>query len=287
MTRTRLAALLATVASLIVPVLAVAATPDKGTVSQATPKVEWGGDLTSSGVFYNAWAQDPSAECSAPACDTFTLTVPATEAGHNLTLTENNDSTNTAGGDPGCGMNVQFPDGTYQYTQAPCGAKTTLQVKIKAAKAGDYVIRTASSHVCCGTEGYTASAFIPEYVNAPAQAPPGSGGGGTAPAPAPASAAPQLTVKPSKASAKKLTKTHKYAVTVSATGPLNAVSARLLKGKKAIGTATLKRLEGSAKLTLKLGKKTKVKKGSYSVVVSGTDDQGRVVTTQAKVKMGK
>ena len=112
MNRTRLAALLAVVAVFVVPLAADAATPDKGSVSKSTPKVDWGGELTSSGIFYNAWAQDPSTDCSAPACDTFTLTVPADEAGHNVTLTENNDSTNTAGGDPGCGMNIKFPDGT-------------------------------------------------------------------------------------------------------------------------------------------------------------------------------
>jgi hypothetical protein len=278
--RTRLAA--ATLAGgLLIATSAVAATPDKGTVGSSSPKVQWGGELTNPGVFYNAWAQDPSTECAAPACDTFTLTV--AEAGHNVTLTENNDSTNAAdGSDPGCGMNIKFPDGTYQYTQAPCGAKTTLTVKLKNAKPGDYVIRTTSSHVCCGTEGYTASAFIPDAAS-------------TAPAPAPAPvtpsspapAAPQLTVKAPKASAKKLAKAHKYKISATSTGPLNAVSARLLKGKKAVATAKLARLNGTASLVLKLAKKAKVKKGTYSVVVSGTDDQGRVVTTSVKVKVKK
>jgi hypothetical protein len=273
-------------AGLLIASMAAAATPDKGTVSKSSPKVEWGGDLTSSGVFYNAWAQDPSTECSPPACDIFTLTV--AEGGHNLTLTENNDSENTAGGDPGCGLNIQFPDGSYQYTQAPCGAKTTLTVKLKNVKPGDYVIRTASSHVCCGTEGYTASAFIPEALNAPAPAPPApSGGGGATTSPAPAAAAPQLTVKPTKASARRMTKSHKYKVKVSSTAPLNAVTAKLRKGSKTRGTAKLKRLNGSATMVLKFAKKTKIKKGSYKVTVSGTDDQGRVVTTSVKVKVKK
>ena len=168
-------------------------------------------------------------------------------------------------------MNIEFPDGSYQYTQAPCGAKTTLQVKLKNVKPGDYTVRVASSHVCCGTEGYTASAFIPD-ASTPAPAttpPPAPSGGGTTTTSPTADAAPQLTVKPSKASAKKLTKTHKYKITAEASGPLNAVTAKLLKGSKAIGTAKLSRLSGKATLVLKLGKKTKVKKGKYKVTVSG------------------
>jgi hypothetical protein len=270
---------------LIIASAAVAATPENGTISSANPKVEWGGDLTNPGIFYNAWAQDPSTECTAPACDTFTLTV--AEAGQNVTLTENNDSTNAAGGDPGCGMNIKFPDGSYQYTQAPCGAKTTLQVKLKNAKAGDYVIRVASSHVCCGTEGYTASAFIPAAAGAPAATPtptPSSGGNTTA---QPAPEAPQLTVRPSKASAKKITKAHKYKITASTTAPLNAVTAKFLKGKKTLGTASLSRLSGKATMVLKFSRKTKLKKGTYGVTVSGTDDQGRVVTTAVKVKAAR
>jgi hypothetical protein len=268
-------------AGLLIASMAAAATPDKGTVSKSSPKVEWGGDLTSSGVFYNAWAQDPSTECSQPACDIFTLTV--ADGGHNLNVTENNDSQNTAGGDPGCGLNIKFPDGSYQYTQGSCGPKTTLTVKLKNVKAGEYVIRTASSHACCGTEGYTASAFIPEAMApAPAPAP------GPAPAaPAPAAEAPQLTVKPTKASGRRITKAHKYTVKVSSTAPLNAVTARFLKGSKTRATAKLERLDGSATMVLKFARKTKIKKGSYTVTVSGTDDQGRVVTTSVKVKVKK
>jgi hypothetical protein len=282
---TRLAAGFAAV-GLLIASMAIAATPENGTVSKSNPKVEWGGDLTDSGAFYNAWAQDPSIPCNAPACDTFALTV--AEGGHNLTLTENNDSTNLqGGGDPGCGMNIEFPDGSYQYTQAPCGSKTTLQVKLKNVKPGDYTVRVASSHVCCGTEGYTASAFIPEALTPAATPAPTPSGGGTTTSSPTAEAAPQLTVKATKASAKKLTKTHKYKITAEASGPINAVTAKLLKGSKTIGTAKLSRLSGKATMVLKLGKKTKVKKGKYKVTVSGTDDQGRVITTSVSVKVAK
>jgi hypothetical protein len=266
--------------------IAVAAEPSSGTIGKSAPKISWAGEFTNSGIYYNAWAQDPTFACSAPACDAFALTV--ADAGVNVTVKVNNDSQNTAGGDPGCGLRIKFPDGSYQYTQSPCGPKTTLSVKLKNVKAGEYELANVSSHVCCGTEGYTASAEIPELAaGAPAPAP-----GTPAPSPTPPASqqqqpSPQLTVKPSRASAKKLTKTHRYTVTASTTARLTNVTARLLKGKKAIGTAKLARLEGTANLVLKLGRKTKVKKGSYTVTVSGADAQGRIVTTAVKVKAGR
>ena len=270
-------------AGLLMTSMAVAAEPESGSVSKTAPKTEWKGTLQNSGVFYNAWAEDPSMECSPPACDTYALKV--VDGGHNLTLTKNNSAQNTAGGDPGCGINVTFPDGTYQYTQGSCGPKTTLTVKLKNVKPGDYVVRVAISHVCCSQSEYKASAFIPEFLaGPPAPAP--------APAPAPSGpqsapdAAPQLTIKASNASARKLTKRRRYAITATTSAPLNAVTAKLLKGKKAIGTAKLTRLEGTKKLTLKLAKR-KVKKGKYTVTVSGTDDSGRVVTAAKKIRVKK
>ena len=281
MSRIRLVAALAATTSIGLLGAAHAAEPESGSVSKSSPKAEWKGTLQNSGAFYNAWAEDPSLDCAPPACDTYALKV--VEGGHNLTLTKNNSAQNTAGGDPGCGINVTFPDGTYQYTQGSCGPKTTLTVKLKNVKPGDYTVRVAISHVCCGESEYTATATAPEFLTpaspAPATPPPPA-------QPAPEGDAPQLTIKAGKASARKLTKTRKYAITASASAPLNAVTARLLKGKKALGSAKLTRLEGSKRMTLKLAKR-KLKKGRYTVTVSGTDDSGRVVTSAAKVTMKK
>lgn len=283
--RRRLAAGIAA-ALTITAAAASAATPDKGTVGSSSPKVEWAGELRSSGTYYTAWESDPTAECpGTPVCDPYVLTV-AEE--HNVTLRLNIDTQNATGGDPGAGIRVKFPDGSYQYTQGNAGPTSAMVVKLKNLKAGDYEINTVASHVCCGTDPYRESAEVPELVGgAPAPAPgpapaptvtPAPGGGGQ-----PASA--QLTVKAGKASARKLTRKHKYAVKVTTSAPLTAVSGRLLKGKKTVGKAKLAKLSGTRKLTLKLSKKRKVRKGRYTVVVSGTDAGGHVVTSAVKVKV--
>jgi hypothetical protein len=275
----RLAAI-ATLAAATTAATALAAEPDKGTVSTATPKVEWAGELTGSGTYYEAWAQDPTIECpGTPVCDPFTLTVG--DAGHSVTLKLNIDRENTAGGDPGFGIRVGFPDGSYQYVQGNAGPKTQGTVKLKNLKPGDYEINTVASHVCCNPDPYRESAEATDVASA-APAPTTTGGGTQQHAPPPA---PQLTVKPSKASAKKLTKTRRYRVTASTSAPLHAVTAKLLKGKTAVASAKLASLSGTKMLVLKVAKK--VKKGTYTVTVSGTDDQNRVVTTGVKVKVSK
>ena len=268
---------------------ALAATPSDGTVGKSAPKITWKGSLTSSGIYNNAWEQDPTIPCQSPACDPFTLHV--ADGGINLTVSSNVLSENAAGGDPGCGIRIQDPGGAYTFNEGTCGTKTTFNVKLKNVKAGDYVIDIVSSHACCGPEDFQGTAFIPELAGpatspAPGASPTPSATPGASPSPQPA-ATTTLTIKPGKASAKKITKTHKYAVTVSSSGPLTGVTARLLKGKKAIATAKLSSLSGTAKLVLKASKKTKVKKGTYSVAVSGKDAQGRVVAAGVKVKVTK
>ena len=266
--------------------VANAADPANGTIGSSAPKVSWGGTLTSSGIFYNAWANDPTIECSAPACDTFTLTI--ADGPHPVTIKYNILSTNADGSDPGAGIRIKFPDGSYQYTQGNASETTAMAVKLKNAVAGEYVIDTVTSHACCGPEDYTASAEITGAA-APSPGPTTGGGGTTTPpptgGPTPPTASPQLTVKAGKASAKKLSKSKRLTLTATSTGNLNNVSAKFLKGKKTVGSAKLVRLNGTAKMILKL--KGKIKKGTYTATVSGTDDQGRVVTTGIKVKVKK
>jgi hypothetical protein len=250
--------------------------------------VAWAGELVSSGIFYNAWANDPTVDCSAPACDPFALTI--ADGPHPVTIKLNILSTNADGSDPGAGIRIKFPDGSYQYTQGNSSEKTPMALKLKSAVAGDYEVNVVSSHVCCATEDYTASAEITGTATAPTPTT-GSGGGTTTPppsgtpAPAQPAPAPQLTVKAGKASAKKLSKTKKLTLTATTTAPLKSVVAKFLKGKKTVGSAKLATLNGTAKLILKL--KGKIKKGTYTATVSGTDDQGRVVTTGIKVKVKK
>jgi hypothetical protein len=261
--------------------VALATTPEKGTLSKAKPKVSWSGTITSSGLYYELWEQDPAAECPSPACDPYTLTV--ADEGINVSVTNNMQSENAAGGDPGCGVRIKYPDESYHWSgQSTCGVKKPQTVKISNAKAGDYVIEMVSSHVCCGSEEFKGSAFIPELQ---AGGPSGPSGptGPTGPGGPQSPAAPQLTVKAPKASAKKLTKKKKYVITAKSTGRLTKVKATLLKGKKVVARGKLPSLNGTAKITLKL---KRVKPGKYKVVVSGKHSGG-TVSTGVKLKIKK
>src|SRR5215213_6134781 len=115
---------------LVVASTALAATPDKGTLGPSSPKVAWTGELISSGTYYEAWSQDPTIDCpGTPVCDPFMLTV--AEGGHTVALRLNIDRENTAGGDPGAGIRIKFPDGSYQYVMGNAGPKSQMTVKLK------------------------------------------------------------------------------------------------------------------------------------------------------------
>ena len=126
------------------PVLtASAATPDKGTVSASSPTATWTGTLTRPYLTHILFAEEPAADatgqtpCSAPACDTFTLTVAGGPA--DLAFVFASEQT----GD--ISMRVQDPDGTWTYYDgwsdtSPAAQKFT----IKKAKAGDYTINVVA-----------------------------------------------------------------------------------------------------------------------------------------------
>lgn len=256
-----------------------AAEPSSGTISNASPKVEWGGTLASSGITNNAWSGDPEFPCRAPACDSFALKVadPGT-----VTVTLNMLSTNADGSDPGCGIRIIDSTGTAKWYDGSCSEKSAMKVVLKSAPAGDYTIDVASSHICCGPEDYTASAFLP---------------GGTAPAPgvppitpppAPTPAAQpevKLTAKVPTLSASKLKKSKKFVATLKSTGPLTAVNALLVNKSKQLGSGSRPSLNGTGKVTVKI--KKALKAGTYSLSVGGKDSQGRNVVATAKVKVKK
>lgn len=269
-------------AAILTATAAYAADPSEGTIGSSAPKVDWKGELQGSGIYYQAWVDDPTVPCPGlPLCDPFKLTV--ADGPHPVTIKLHILSTNVDGSDPGAGIRIRNPDGSYQYTQGNASETTAMVLKLKNVAKGDYEVTTVASHVCCGTDPYTASAEItgaaaPSTGTTTTTPPTGS----QPPAPAPA---PQLTVKVGKASAKKLNKSRKLTLTATTTAPLNNVTAALLKGKKAVGSAKLARLSGTAKIVLKL--KGKIKKGTYTATVSGTDEQGRQTTTGVKVKVSK
>jgi methionine-rich copper-binding protein CopC len=268
--------LLALLAVLLIPAtVALASEPSSGEVSPAAPKFAWTGSTTNSYPNFVAMNTQPDdAPCQTPTCDTFALKV--TGGGVDLRIVANMDEDGSSG-PANTGVRITKPDGTKVWTVGPSGATAQLKVTVKKAPAGDYVIDLVNNFV--GTpQTFTASAEL--LVPAPAAAPAPAAPTTSAPAPAPAPQA-TLTVKPVKlkAKAKKLT------ASVSASAPLTGVTATLAKGGKKLATGKAARVEGSAKIAIKL--KKKLKPGKYLLTVSGTDAQGRATTGQAAVTVRK
>jgi hypothetical protein len=194
-------------ALLLVPALAPAATPDKGTVSTASPKVTWTGTLEHPYFLHMAYNYEGTAggsgslPCEAPQCDTFTLDV--AEAAP-LSVVLQSEQTNDIS------ARVQTPDGTWTYYDGwSDGAKPTT-IKFKKADKGTYVFNVVARIFGTGnptavddTADYTGTATLavappavaPVTVAAPA--PP------AASAPAPASK-PAAKKKSCRAKAKKI-----------------------------------------------------------------------------------
>lgn len=262
---------------------ATAATPEGGDLKKGV-KLKWSGDLTSSGVYYNAWADDPSIECQPQAgnCDKFALNV---IDGGEVLLKARLDSTAAQGNNGGAGIRIKLPDNSYVYQQGESGPDTDLTVKLKDAKPGKYEVTTVASFVCCGTSGYSETA---EYGGAPAPAPvqpsqPAQPQPGQPVSPAP----PQdfkVGAKVGKVSAKKAKKGKAISVKVSSSRSIERMTLILKKGSKKVGTATLAPFPGSAKMKVKLSKA--LKKGSYVLSVVGQDGN-RTVAKNIKVKVTK
>ena len=257
--------------------VANAAEPSEGTISNATPKVEWGGTLASSGITNNIWSEDPTFACNPPACDHFALTV--ADAG-TVTVTLNMLSTNADGSDPGCGIRIIKPDGSAEWFDGTCSEKSAMKVVLKNAPKGEYSVDVASSHVCCGTEDYKASAFLPAGAAAPA---PGAIPVPTVtPAPAPEV---KLTARVPALSAKKLKKTKKFVATLNSSGLLTNVNGLLVNKTRKLGSGKLASLNGTAKMTVKV--KRALKPGRYTLSVGGRDAQGRNAVATAGVRVKK
>ena len=260
--------------------VADAAEPSSGSISNAKPKVEWGGTLANSGITNNAWSNDPEFPCNPPACDTFALKV---ENAGNVTVTLNMLSTNADGSDPGCGIRIIDASGAAKWYDGSCSEKTAMKVVLKNAPAGDYTIDVASSHICCGTEDYLASAFLPSTAPVGGTPPPVAT---VAPAPTPAPASEtKITAKAPTLSARKLRKSKKFVATLTSNGLITNVNAVLVNKKKKFGSGKLGSLNGTAKMTVKV--KRRLKPGTYELGVGGKDTQGRNVVTTIKVKVKK
>ena len=266
------------IGSLALAAPALAADPESGDVSNATPKVEWKGTAGGYLVSITPEQNQQFLFCQPPTCDEFALNVKDT-----------GDLTVSVTTDDGTGfttIEVEDPDGTIHYNG---GAENepTSQIKVKKAKPGAYVVRTMTNNPVGVGDAYSAFATLgsaPAAVTPPA--------GGTTPPPPPSSepqpgqpkpaADPTIDVKPGKLSARKAKK--KLAIGLSSDGKVNGLVATLKKGKKKVGSGKLATLNGPGKIVLKV---KKLKKGAYTFVVTGRTDAGNVVATQVKLKIGR
>lgn len=271
-TRSLLLALGATLPVAAVP--ALASTPSSGTVSTASPTFEWTGTSNAylikplqTLVTSNAGQGGP---CEAPYCDTFTLEV-ADQA--DLKLTADNVDDGGPGADS-IQMDVLRPDGTTLYVQGEDGAP--IVARIKKAATGSYGIQVWVNQPTTQDGTFHASAVLGSTTTpAPASPQP-------APAPPPAGVpAATLSLKTSKASAKKVGKALK--LSIGSSKPVTDVRVALKKGKTVLGTAKLASMGTSGTLKLKL--KKALKKGAYTVAVVARDgDRDVGLTARLTVK---
>jgi hypothetical protein len=256
---------------------APAATPDSGSIGISSPKVSWqGADFAGAYASHLAFIANDAAgqepDCTSGTCDTFKLTI--ADGPHDVLFQLVSQESESVS------LWLQKPDGSHLYYNG--NTNPTTKLKIKKLAAGEYTLYITTN--VYGTSTYTGSA---EITDAPAAVPVTAPTVNTPPTQAaPTAEAHPVTLcaRAAKASAKKLSRSHKLTVGLAASGPLSAVKATLAKGKKRIGTGALAKLANSGKLVLKLTGK-KVKAGTYVLTVSGKDAEGHVVSSTTKVKV--
>ena len=263
---------------------ALAADPSSGKVGAASPSVSWTGELTAPYAVWLQWYNDGgTAECSAPACDSFALEVADGPA--NLTITlDAKSTTNPADAGAFESIRVVKPDGTTAYVNNTEPDKPT-KLLVKAAKSGAYAIDVstgAKTDAAYEAKAELAVAPAAPAVPAPGPAPAPAPAPSPGPAPAPAPAEDfELTVTAPKVSARKARKGARVKAGVSVSREVASVEGVLRKGSKVVGRGRLGRLAGSGTLSVKLAKALKA--GRYSLTVAARDARGVVVTRTVAV----
>jgi hypothetical protein len=262
---------------------ALAAEPESGAVSTASPSVQWTG--VSSGGFVTTFSQifintaGQKTPCQAPSCDTFTLDV---KDSADLNVEVTSEATITY-------LQIEKPDGEIVYNNGiePEGTEPdyTTKIRIKKAPAGTYKVQSAVNSTA--EEAYSGKAALAVAAPAAPPAQPGSPPPATAPpsSPSPSSAPAPATVsvKAGKLSARKLAKRRRLPLTLSASGPVTGVKIVLAAKGKAVAVGKLAELEGTKKFQLKL--KKKLKPGRYDLAVEGKDANGNTVGVKTTVKI--
>jgi hypothetical protein len=270
--------------------VAVAASPESGKVSTAAPKFTWTGEIDQSYPQYTAMQpQAPeNAPCESPGCDTFTLEV-TDGAGTPLEFAIEQPSGFV-------GLRITHPDGTVTMEKVASESGKPAKFSVPKAAVGSYTLAITNNSITPVAYKGTALLKVPSSGPAPepgATATPtpaaggGGGGGTTPPAPQPAGPPPATTmsVAAGRASAKKLKRAKKIVIQISVSAPVTGVVAKVQKGRKALATGKLARVDSIGKITVKLRKP--LKKGSYRYAITGKDAQGRAVNGTATLKVSK
>ena len=259
---------------------AIAATPENGTVSAASPTVKWEGEAAGYGVFptnllLNSAGQEP-APCEQPYCDIFTLTV-ADKADLNLFAAQRAADNFTE-------MHVVKPDGERLFAQS--ADSEAVRIKVKGAAPGDYTIEVMTNETLAQGGVYDASATL-AGASQPAAPPANQPTTDTRPAPGTEPASPSspepaatLGLATKSVSARK----RKFKLAVTSSKPVTNLRLVIKKGKKVVGKGALKTLTSKGNVALKL--KKKLEKGTYVVNMTASDG-GRPVGLSTKLKVKK
>ena len=162
------------------------------------------------------------------------------------------------------------------YTEGPNGFFSIVLPKEKVSVGGTLATPHADTRGGIGSnttggvvwEADTAAGKTVKLTDCAAAPPAPTPGPGTPTPPEQPVVQFSLVGKPGKVKKKKL------ALKIKSSGPVTGLTAKLVKGKKVVGTGKLAKLDGTAKLTVKL-KSKKLKKGSYKLNVSSKDSSGR------------
>jgi hypothetical protein len=182
------------------------------------------------------------------------------------------------------GKFFEGPDGVIQLVVPPSFAKAgnTLKAVIGESQLAFQIIPSAvpmpPSRGLSNVYDDTAGKSIPIGECTPEELNQGAGGVlGAVARSLPVTLATKATT------AKKAKKAKSLSLKLKSTEKITALTATLLKGKTTYGKGKLAQIDGSATLKLKLSKK--LKKGSYTVNLAGTDSGGNKLTATAKYKV--
>jgi hypothetical protein len=210
-----------------------------------------------------------------PSCDTFALKV-----ADSADLTVVADAPGTGGFTM---VQVVKPDGSKVYNSGAEG-ETSTKVKIKKAPTGDYEVQIATNALDpIDYSAFAELAVAPAPTPAPTTtAPPAEGTPTPAPTttPPPIQAGATLSLRTRTISSKRSRTAPK--LVISTDREVTNVKAKLKKGAKTLGKATLGKL--TSKGTLKFKLRRKLKPGKYVVAIVATDG-GRTVGLQAPLKV--